>query len=259
MKPQIERYYFILFSNFFGEEWPPVRTVHVINVLWTKIEERVSETISFINGFIYEVLLLYAILQNVKERSMKFHAARLIEQQQETLLTGDKQRWDSNIDQRVTAAADNGNGNNNNKASATEHDIHARDTQRAQRAAILLPSFRSPRLCNYDFIFMDINYTGCLAVSLYGILIQGCRHNGNPHHGQHRCSPAQWREEKKEETCARQGWRRGGRGGGGRGKRKSYSRETATLASCYLYAPAFILLLPLHSHFLAFRADDQSA
>lgn len=47
---------------------------------------------------------------------------------------------------------------------------------------------------------MDINYTGCLAVSLYGILIQGCRHNGNPHHG-HRCSPAQWREEKKEETC----------------------------------------------------------
>ena len=30
---------------------------------------------------------------------------------------------------------------------------------------------------------MDINYTGCLAVSLYGILIQGCRHNGNPHHG----------------------------------------------------------------------------
>ena len=46
---------------------------------------------------------------------------------------------------------------------------------------------------------MDINYTGCLAVSLYGILIQGCRHNGNPHHGL-RCSPARWREEKKEET-----------------------------------------------------------
>lgn len=45
---------------------------------------------------------------------------------------------------------------------------------------MLLPSFRSPRLCNYDFIFMDINYTGRLAVSLYSILIQGCRHNGNP-------------------------------------------------------------------------------
>lgn len=45
---------------------------------------------------------------------------------------------------------------------------------------MLLPSFRSPRLCNYDFIFMDINYMGRLAVSLYSILIQGCRHNGNP-------------------------------------------------------------------------------
>lgn len=63
-----------------------------------------------------------------------------------------------------------------------QHDIYPRNTQRAQRAAMLLPSFRSPRLCNYDFIFMDINYTGCLAVSLYGILIQGCRHNGNPRH-----------------------------------------------------------------------------
>lgn len=57
------------------------------------------------------------------------------------------------------------------------------NTQRAQRAAVWLPPFRSPRLCNYDFIFMDINYTGCLAVSLYGILIQGCRHNGNPRFG----------------------------------------------------------------------------
>lgn len=63
-----------------------------------------------------------------------------------------------------------------------QHDIYPRNTQRAQQAAILLPSFRSPRLCNYDFIFMDINYTGRLAVSLYGILIQGCRHNGNPRH-----------------------------------------------------------------------------
>lgn len=61
-----------------------------------------------------------------------------------------------------------------------QHDIYPRNTQRAQRAAMLLPSFRSPRLCNYDFIFMDINYTGRLAVSLYSILIQGCRHNGNP-------------------------------------------------------------------------------
>lgn len=79
----------------------------------------------------------------------------------------------------------NGNGNNNESeeaSSTNERDIHALSTQRAHRPAILLPSFRSPRLCNYDFIFMDINYTGCLAVSLYGILIQGCRHNGNPHH-----------------------------------------------------------------------------
>lgn len=75
---------------------------------------------------------------------------------------------------------------NNNR-----HDIYPRNTQRAQRAAILLPSFRSPRLCNYDFIFMDINYTGRLAVSLYGILIQGCRHNGNPRHTElAHCSPA---------------------------------------------------------------------
>lgn len=66
--------------------------------------------------------------------------------------------------------------------NSNQHDIYPRNTQRAQRAAILLPSFRSPRLCNYDFIFMDINYTGRLAVSLYGILIQGCRHNGNPRH-----------------------------------------------------------------------------
>lgn len=34
--------------------------------------------------------------------------------------------------------------------------------------------------CNYDFIFMDINYTVSVAVSLHGILIQGCRHNGKP-------------------------------------------------------------------------------
>lgn len=78
---------------------------------------------------------------------------------------------------RINAAArQQATGNNN------QHDIYPRNTQRAQRAAILLPSFRSPRLCNYDFIFMDINYTGRLAVSLYGILIQGCRHNGNPRH-----------------------------------------------------------------------------
>lgn len=78
---------------------------------------------------------------------------------------------------RINAAArQRATGNNN------QHDIYPRNTQRAQRAAILLPSFRSPRLCNYDFIFMDINYTGRLAVSLYGILIQGCRHNGNPRH-----------------------------------------------------------------------------
>lgn len=63
-----------------------------------------------------------------------------------------------------------------------QHNIYPRNTQWAQQAAILLPSFRSPRLCNYDFIFMDINYTGRLAVSLYGILIQGCRHNGNLRH-----------------------------------------------------------------------------
>lgn len=78
---------------------------------------------------------------------------------------------------RINAAArQQATGNNN------QHDIYPRNTQRAQRAAVLLPSFRSPRLCNYDFIFMDINYTGRLAVSLYGILIQGCRHNGNPRH-----------------------------------------------------------------------------
>lgn len=55
-----------------------------------------------------------------------------------------------------------------------------RCTQRAysEWAAISLPSFRSPHLCNYDFTFMDINYIGCLAVSLHGILIQGCGHNG---------------------------------------------------------------------------------
>lgn len=81
---------------------------------------------------------------------------------------------------------------NNNR-----HDIYPQNTQRAQRAAILLPSFRSPRLCNYDFIFMDINYTGRLAVSLYGILIQGCRHNGNPRHTElTHCSPARkWGKE----------------------------------------------------------------
>lgn len=66
-------------------------------------------------------------------------------------------------------------GNNNHGT------IYIRGTRNERSgAAILLPSFRSPRLCNYDFIFMDINYTGRLAVSLYGILIQGCRHNGNP-------------------------------------------------------------------------------
>lgn len=42
---------------------------------------------------------------------------------------------------------------------------------------------------------MDINYTVCLAVSLYGILIQGCRHNGNPRHGLAAHLPG---EEKKE-------------------------------------------------------------
>jgi len=44
---------------------------------------------------------------------------------------------------------------------------------------------------------MDINYTGRLAVSLYGILIQGCRHNGNPRHMElTHCSPAhKWGKE----------------------------------------------------------------
>jgi hypothetical protein len=42
------------------------------------------------------------------------------------------------------------------------------------REAVLLPPFsQCGHLCNYDFIFMGINYTGYLAVSLYGILIQG--------------------------------------------------------------------------------------
>lgn len=86
---------------------------------------------------------------------------------------------------RINAAATTTSDRNNN-----QHDIYPRNTQRAQRAAILLPSFRSPRLCNYDFIFMDINYTGRLAVSLYGILIQGCRHNGNPRATRTHCSPA---------------------------------------------------------------------
>lgn len=90
--------------------------------------------------------------------------------------------WDQRDYSKNNSNSDDGD-NNNNGASRGQYNIHARSTPRAQKAAILLPSFRSPDLCNYDFIFMDINCTGCLAVSLYGILIQGCRHNGNPRRG----------------------------------------------------------------------------
>lgn len=83
---------------------------------------------------------------------------------------------------RVSAAHQRRRTTTSDREQQPARCISAEHATSAQRAAILLPSFRSPRLCNYDFIFMDINYTGRLAVSLYGILIQGCRHNGNPRH-----------------------------------------------------------------------------
>jgi len=66
---------------------------------------------------------------------------------------------------------------------------------------------------------MDINYTGRLAVSLYGILIQGCRHNGNPRHTETPdCSPA------PAVGAARGG---GGELGGSRGERAEEKETTA--------------------------------
>lgn len=82
------------------------------------------------------------------------------------------------------------------RQSATHQCSYAWNTQlRTQRrlSRVITVFSQYACLCNYDFIFMDINYTGRLAVSLYGILIQGCGHNGKYSIvalGPELCSPA---------------------------------------------------------------------
>lgn len=102
---------------------------------------------------------------------------------------------------------------------------------------------------------MDINYTGRLAVSLYGILIQGCRHNGNL---RHTGSPAHLPVRRGKGSQGRTAEGHRGRGRGASRERPVHrgnggepgARPLALRSSALQHSGVF---LPLPSHLALLR------